>query len=103
MSTLQEMLQTEILAAFLIHKLRKQGFELSESGREHIKEELLASELETSSLVLEDEDIDSSKSTNLSTDQISLEFTDKDIDSIGDKAERCDPGFHRYSCGGAVD
>ncbi len=87
MSTLQEMLQTEILAAFLIHKLRKQGFGLSGLGKEHIKEKLLTSELETSSLVLEDEDIDSSKSTNLSTDQISLEFTDEDIDSIGDKAE----------------
>ena len=87
MSILQEMLQTEILAALLINKLREQGFELSRSGKERIKEKLLASGLATSSLVLEDKDIDSSKSANLLTGQISLEFTDEDIDSIGDKAE----------------
>ena len=86
MKTLTETLETEVLAALFTHKLREQGFELSDSGKERIKEKLLASGLDASSLVLEDEDIDASKCANLPTGQISLEFTDDDIDSIGDMA-----------------
>ena len=86
MTTLQEMWETETFAALLTHKLREQGIELSDSGKEQIKEKLLASGLDASSLVLDDEDIDTSKCANLPTGQISLEFTDDDIDSIGDMA-----------------
>ena len=86
MTAFQEVWETETLAALFIHKLREQGYELSESGKARIKEKLLASGLEAFSIVLEDEDIAASKCANLQTSQISLEFTDDDIDSIGDIA-----------------
>ena len=86
MTAFQEVWETETLAALFIHKLREQGYELSESGKARIKEKLLASGLEAFSIVLEDEDIAASKCANLQTSQISLEFTDDDVDSIGDIA-----------------
>ena len=87
MTTLQEVWEAKTLAALLAHKLREQGYELSESGKERIKDKLLESGLDASSIVLEDWDIHDGKCANSQDRQISLEFTDDDINSIGDIAE----------------
>ena len=83
MTTFEEMWESETLAALLIHKLGERGYKLSELGKARIKEQLLASGSDDSSIVLEDDDVDASECTNLQTGQISLEITDDDVDSIG--------------------
>ncbi len=83
MTTFEEMWESETLAALLIHKLGERGYKLSELGKARIKEQLLASGSDDSSIVLEDDDVDASECTNLQTSQISLEITDDDVDSIG--------------------
>ena len=85
-ATLVECLDLQGFALDAItNKLQEHGIALSESGKQRIEQQLLESDWESDSLVLEDEDIDPNKSKITPNEHISLDFTDADSEKYSDE------------------
>ncbi len=76
-ATLEECLDLQGFALdAIVNKLQEHGITLSEAGKQRIEQQLEESDWARSSLVLEDEDIDTNKSKITPDEHISLDFTD---------------------------
>ena len=79
-TVLEECLDHQRIALKAIaHKLQEHGLTLTESGKQRIEQQLLESGWESDSLVLVDEDIDSSETEGMPTEHISLDVADADV------------------------
>lgn len=87
-ATLEECLDSQGFALdTIIKKLQEHGITLSKSGKQRIEQQLLESDCENDSLVLEDEDIDTNKSKIPPNEHISLDFTDADTAEYSEEVE----------------
>ena len=85
-ATLEECLDDRRFALKAIaHKLQEHALTLSESGKQRIEQQLLESDWESDSLVLEDEDIETSEREGMPSEHISLDVTDADIEKLANE------------------